>query len=265
MRLSAGLVPVFFFVAAVPRASVAQTAAAICDPPCGQGQTCVDGVCMVPSPASAPPQEPEPYRPPVMPPPSPPPAAVKAAPSSGVGGDVPWREGFMALPFIGLNSFQGDTGRNVDVGLRLGAIVGTRLAENWSAGGELVVDFVNPSNTGTADVSEYMIDFAFTPLLHVPQPGFEFVLGPVLGGFVLTASASGGGISESVWAYGWTFGANAGVLLNVNESAKVGLLVSFVGREPFKECASSNIMSEMCATSGFTAAKVLGFAAAAMF
>src|SRR6188508_555493 len=84
-----------------------------CDPACGADETCVDGVCMVPAqpapqPAAAAAGQVIEAEPPAV--------ARPVGPSSGPG-PAPLSEaasGFVALPYLGLNSFHGDGTDDID-------------------------------------------------------------------------------------------------------------------------------------------------------
>jgi hypothetical protein len=199
-------------------------------------------------------------------------AAETAAPTAAPppAADVAWRPGVMPLPFIGLNSFQGDSVQNLDWGLRLGTIFGYRFSRHWSAGAELAVDFVRARNLDASDhLSEHVIDLAVSPLLHVPQRRFEVVLGPVLGPFSYSQHRSSGPqTSIDTSAYGWTFGGNLGVLFTIDGSTKLGLLASAVvrtaGELHFSCTEPVGGPAVACAHGDFPAGTVLGLAAAAM-
>jgi hypothetical protein len=139
-----------------PPAGAEEATAAICEPACQPGAVCVKGTCMVP----APPAQPRPT--PVLPPgyapydgrqpyPYPYPAPPQAYPPPGYGASAPLRPaptGFLALPYVGINSFSGEGTSGIDPGLRLGALLGGRVSEIFSANGEITFDVMNPDRGG---------------------------------------------------------------------------------------------------------------------
>ena len=99
---------------------------------------------------------------------------VAAAPASGPRGTrATWQEGFMVVPIIGINSFQGDSGRSTGPGLRLGLLAGSRLTELLSLNVGFAFDIANLDAPPGGDASRYVFDIGFNPLFHVPlqKPG----------------------------------------------------------------------------------------------
>jgi len=170
------------------------------------------------------------------------------------------KEGFQLIPAIGINSFQGDSGQNIGVGLRVGLLMGSRMAERWSLNVGFAFDKVNQKMAG---VSEIALDVGISPLIHFPQEKFEILVGPVVGSFVDHGDAGSGSFELSTWTYGWTIGANAGVMVPVGTKVRVGGLVNFLLRNPIKACMTFQ-GSDMC-QENVPSAKVLALTAAAMF
>src|SRR5262245_50240754 len=148
MRAPVGLAVACLAAVALPAAAQAEEGI-ICEPACGPDATCVNGHCMVTDreeparrPAQAPPPRPPQggnYFPPPYPSPPPPygyPPAVAPRPE---------RSGFLALPYIGINSFFGPGTDGLDPGLRLGAILGGSVSPFFSANGEITIDIMNPN------------------------------------------------------------------------------------------------------------------------
>lgn len=307
-------------------------AQAICNPPCGSGQMCVQGTCMVPVP---PPQAYPPAPPPAgyqqappSPPPqgyayppapgNPPPAApgMSAAPPGGAaypppaypqgeaypppgypppqggaypppgfpppqGGAYPapgypplpsptglaQRRGFLALPFLGINSFQGKTGDNIGVGLRIGVLLGGHINEMLSANGELTIDVVNlnnvPSGTSAGDFV-----FAFSPLAHLPFGNTEIAVGPKLGLRSQSASFKNTTGETKTRATGYVLGLNAGIFGAVTNSISLGGIFSAEIRSSHESCLTLPGQSEMCSKASADtgdADKVIGLTGAALF
>src|SRR5215831_4852908 len=193
-----------------------------CHPACQTGATCVNGTCMVPAPATgpapvAPPaattapaattpapaaMTPAPAPPPPTPAPAPPPAYAPGSPQPGSPYAAPVyaypsrpppapppHSGLLALPYIGVNSFSGSGTSSLDPGLRFGSFLGGFVTPTFSVDGEATMDIMNP-NTPGIESSEWMAHFTFSPLFHARGPSAEFVIGPKLGLWTLSAHAS---------------------------------------------------------------------------
>jgi hypothetical protein len=184
---------------------------------------------------------------------------VAAAPAPRVPAGV-WKEGFMVVPSVGINSIMGDAGQNTGVGLRVGLLAGSRMGENWS----LSVGFAFDKVTMDAPTaSDYVLDIGFNPLAHFPLEKLEIVAGPVLGVFVDKGAAGSGNFTIDTWAYGWTLGANAGLLFPVGAKVRLGGLVNLFVRNPLKACVTAN-GSDTCGSEGLLSPKVLSLSLAAM-
>lgn len=184
--------------------------------------------------------------------------AVKPRPAPAPA--PPVKEGFMVIPSIGINSFQGDSGRGTGVGLRVGLLAGSRLAERFSLNLGLAFDKVN---VDAPDTNSLVFDLGLAPLIHFPQEKLEIVVGPVLGSFVGHASAGSGTFESSSWTFGWTLGANAGVVVPVGTKVKLGGMLNFTLRNPLKVCTTF-MGNDTCGADSLPSAEVLSFAVAAM-
>ena len=191
------------------------------------------------------------------------PARAAAAPARPVAGVSTPRvkEGFQVIPAVGINSFQGDTGMGTGVGLRVGLLAGSRLHERFSLNLGLAFDKVNLQASGA---SRFAFDVGISPLIHFPQEKFEILVGPVLGSFVDHLDAGSGTFETSGWAYGWTLGANAGVMIPVGAKVSVGGLFNFLLRNPLKTCTTF-MGTDTCFSDNLPSEKVLALTAAAMF
>jgi len=210
---------------------------------------------------------PAPAQPPPPEPAAPPPAAVdaeapKVAPvrAFAPAPPEPNRSPLLVVPFLGIHSFQNDNATNIGPGLRLGVLLGGRLSDVVSLGGEAALDVVNPKNLPPGeDVTELNLHVAFSPLLHAKSGPVEIVAGPKLGFFYLSADGSGNGISESASAHGWVYGLNLGLFGALSESVSMGGLVSFDFEKATEVCSSGNGVPEMCTSSGLdNTLKILG-------
>jgi hypothetical protein len=187
-------------------------------------------------------------------PPPPPPVAI-------------WRRGFLAMPYVGVNSFEGNTGKGIDPGLRLGAIMGGHAAPTLSLNGELLIDVVNlrdaPSNQTAASV-----ELDFSPLIHIPSDNIEFVIGPKLGAYVFSITQKNtayGDVTDSLT--GLVVGFNAGLFAEVSPNLAIGGLFSFSVRKPQHQCQKIDGYGETCGDvpDSVDADKVFGFNGAVLF
>jgi hypothetical protein len=183
-----------------------------------------------------------------------------AAPASGA---ATWKEGFMVVPMIGVNSFQGDGAHGTGPGLRLGLLMGSRLNEHVSLNVGFAFDIANLDTPPGVDASRYVLDIGFNPLFHFPLQRLDIVAGPLAGAFVDHGSLGGLAPSVDTWAYGWTIGANAGVLFPVGATARLGGLANFYLRNPLNVCAMTTA-GDSCSSTGVDAVKTLALSFAAL-
>jgi hypothetical protein len=188
-------------------------------------------------------------------------AATMTAERARAAPPAPVSEGFMVVPSIGINSYQGSSGQGTGPGLRLGLLAGSRMGEYWSLNVGAAYDRLNMDAPG---ISAFVVDFGLSPLAHVPREKFEIVAGPIVGSFLDRRNAGSGTLASNTWSYGWTLGANAGVLVAVGTKVRLGGLVNFMLRNPLKTCATFGGMNT-CAEDGLPSEKVLALSVAAMF
>ena len=181
-----------------------------------------------------------------------PPAAGIAAPAST---DL-WKGGAEAIPFLGMNSIAGDAGKGYGVGFRFGSLFGARFAENWSVSGEVVLDVLNTNSVPGVSTSGWNGDVAVAPLYHYPLAQVELVAGPSVGTFLQLGRLKTSAMSETIWSYGWTIGANAGAFVPLHDRKALGVLFNFILHEPLKGCADAGM--EICTTSNLPSVKMIG-------
>jgi hypothetical protein len=227
-------------------------------------------VAAPPSTQAPPPPVAAPASPSAVPSAPPPPAAVdaeapKVAPVRAYAPPPPLDPGppvFLFMPFLGIHSFQNDSARALDAGLRVGALLGGRVNEVLSLDVVAALDVLNPNGVPAGvDVTALQFHIAFSPLIHARSGGAEIVVGPKLGLFALSEDASSGTESASESAHGWLYGFNFGIFGAANDTLSVGGLVSFDVEKATEICASGTGVPEMCQSvdpSG--SAKVLGVA-----
>jgi hypothetical protein len=190
-------------------------------------------------------------------------APATSPPASGIAASADlWKDGAEAIPFLGMNSIAGDAGKGYGVGFRFGSLFGARLAQNWSVGGEIVLDVLNPNSIPGQDLSGWNADVAVAPLYHFPLSQVELVAGPTVGAFGQLGRIKNSAMSETTWAYGWTIGANAGAFVPLHNRKALGVLFNFILHEPVKACADFGM--EICRTSGLSSQKMIGFSLAAL-
>ena len=189
------------------------------------------------------------------------PATPPAAETIAAPADL-WKGGAEAIPFLGMNSIAGEIGKGYGVGFRFGSLFGGRFAKNWSVDGEIVLDFLNPNSSPALDLSGWNGDLAVAPLYHYPLPQVELVAGPSVGTFFQLGRAKNSSMSETIWSYGWTIGANAGAFVPLHDRKSLGVLFNFILHEPLKGCTDAG--KEMCFTSGLQSVKMFGISLAAL-
>ena len=192
----------------------------------------------------------------------PPPGAYAPPPPPPQG-----KHGFLALPYIGLESHQGSADNDLGTGFVIGTLLGGRLNPNFSINGEFRIDVLNPKNVPSGvDLAFVEVDFTASPLFHVPLPSGELVVGPRLGFFGAAGSISYGGVEQSNSnASGLVAGLNAGAFFNVSHSTALGGMISFTIRDPSRACTTIGGVEYCDESTNFRAEKVLGFQAGALF
>jgi len=178
-----------------------------------------------------------------------------------------FRRGFLAMPFLGLHVPVGRSSDSLDVGMRLGTLLGGHVAPFLSLNGEFTIDILNPKNVASGyDVTEVVVDLAFSPLFHISNGGLELVMGPKLGAFGVSASTKNpSGASGGANGQGLSYGGNLGIFGAVGNLA-VGGLVGFTGRRLTKACVTPPGATETCDTSpGGYDLKVFSITGAVLF
>src|SRR5215831_12410265 len=121
------------------------------------------------------------------------------------------RSGPHVIPYVGVSSFQGSTGKDLNPGFRAGGLGGLHINEMFSVNGELTLDLLNFSGGG--DHSGQELDLALSPFVHVPASNIELVFGPKVGAWFgankTSVSAPGMTITTKESVRGWLIGLNA--------------------------------------------------------
>lgn len=211
-----------------------------------------------------------PAAPPAVEAPPPPvaPAPVRAVQPVAPSGEPPAppqivRRGAFVIPQVGVSAFMEEEARYISPGARVSALAGGFITNDVSLGGSLTFDLMNWDPPPGNDASGFMVEAAFTPLFHVGDERGEFVFGPALGGWILSAELSDvAGDKISGGAQGWALGGNAGLFVPAGAKVRLGAIFNFMVRETMHNCTTLN-GAERCANSG-PAHDVIGFTLAAM-
>ena len=182
----------------------------------------------------------------------------------------PRTHGFLALPYIGVTTFAGQSNapNPYGTGFALGTLVGGRLNPSFSLNGELRMDAINFRNVPSGEKWEaFEFDFDLSPLFHVPFATGEMVVGPKLGfaGYDETDTMTNGLETFRQHWSGFSAGFNAGVFFAVSRVMSLGGMFSFTIRDPSQVCGTIAGQTEHCQTADFHSEKVFGFQAGALF
>jgi hypothetical protein len=173
------------------------------------------------------------------------------------------RAGAHLVPYVGVSSFQGNTGKGLDAGFRAGALGGGHINPMFSVNGEITMDILNSNDKAIATFTGIDLDLALSPLVHVRVDSVELVFGPKLGAFfgrINTEMPVGAMVlTAKETERGWLAGVNAGAFFSLSRSFGLGALLSFVVRNPTTACTESTLTpgNEVCTGSNLTADKVL--------
>jgi hypothetical protein len=187
--------------------------------------------------------------------------------------DVRPPAGAHLVPYVGVSSFLGSSGKGLGPGFRAGAIGGGHVNPMFSVNGEITIDLLNPSSSA-GDYTGLNLDLALSPFVHVPLKNFELVFGPKLGAWfgAINTSVAVPLLNMNMTArsreHGWLAGLNAGGFLSLNHSVELGALLSFLVRSPTSACADTNVPTpgpEICTGSNLSSGKVLAFSIALLF
>jgi hypothetical protein len=173
----------------------------------------------------------------------------------------------LIVPYVGFHAVEGIVANDYDAGLRIGALIGSRVARAVSLNVELATNFLslkNETNARTAP-SGHDLTIAFSPLFHGAMGGGEFVIGPKLGFWSSSISQDSTTTQDAFQASqtGWAFGFNMGAFGGVTEDVALGGIVAYQMTFLSQSCTRGGI-AEGCTSSDFPP-QILSFAVAAMF
>jgi hypothetical protein len=191
--------------------------------------------------------------------PAPPPAYAPA----------PNHHGLLAIAYIGINGFAGETGQGIDPGVRLGGLLGFYASPMFSLNGELSIDFLNLDSNSPiyAGLTGVRASLSIAPLFHFPTGtgNMELVVGPKLGVWDEEfTDDNNSGVTSSF--SGYLLGLNAGAFAHVGRTS-LGGLFSFESATPTKACSNDGFSGDICSsiTGNPTSEKVFAFNLAALF
>ena len=200
--------------------------------------------------------------------PAPPPGGPQYVPAVQQPAPPP-RNPWLAMGFVGIQSFQGSNFTDAGPGLRIGGIGGLRVNDQLSLNGEIVYDFVNINDPSASGVSVYNLQLAAAPFYHVQaSPSAEVVIGPKVGFYRFAVSGSdyyGGTIDSG--DNGLVLGANVGAFVRISPLFALGGMLSFDYEKPLS-CSvntSYSTYGSACDTSAEPSPKMISAAAGALF
>jgi hypothetical protein len=178
----------------------------------------------------------------------------------------PGHHGLLAMAYIGINGFAGETGQGIDPGLRLGGLLGFYASPMFSLNGELSIDFMNLDSNLFPNTTGVRASLSIAPLFHFPAGtgNIELVVGPKLGVWDEELSDTNSSATQSF--SGYLLGLNAGAFTHVGRSS-LGGLFSFESATPNKACQNDGFNGDICSSipGSPTSEKVLAFTLAALF
>ncbi len=146
------------------------------------------------------------------------------------------------VPVLGVNVPTGEGSDKLDPGWATGVSLGGRISDYVGLHGALVFGALNPSEDPPdgADVTTIEAVFSFAPRFHVlGRTGpVDVMVGPLLGLFVLSSSASANGTTVTLSSRGYHFGLQGGVSVPITDALSVGPIFSYSRLEATEVCVS---------------------------
>ena len=134
---------------------------------------------------------------------------------------------FLAIPYLGIHSYQNQEASAYDPGARVGALIGAR-GDVLSFNVEVTVDFSNIHRSASGfSYQEHAYDIAFSPLFLASAGRLELAIGPKVGVFMIDTTVKDAGGSYGYSASGYVAGVNGGVFMPLSPRASLGILLSF--------------------------------------
>src|SRR5204862_5314159 len=163
----------------------------------------------------------------------------------------PRRRLFQLIPYVGAHSFQGDGGRILAAGLRIGGLLGFRIGDYVSINGELTIDVLNPAHLPAGDsYSEENATIGLSPLVAFPAGAIELAFGPKLAiwGADYAQDSRTRGAGDGSYT-GFDVGANGAGFAQVGRKLWLGGLASFDVRTYGHSCFTALAGLERCTSS----------------
>jgi hypothetical protein len=156
----------------------------------------------------------------------------------------------LAMPFVGLHSYQNADMAAYAPGLRAGALVGARLLPWLSVNLEGTYDRSFEPHVEGGPSSEFFADVALSPLFHFTGKPGEIVVGPEIGYFLRSGSAETQALTHiDDSSTGLAVGFNAGAFARMGRHVSAGVLFSLELRNARRYCQTLGGQPEMCTTS----------------
>ena len=172
---------------------------------------------------------------------------------------------FLALPYLGMHSYQDRLAELYGPGLRFGTLMGVRTSDRFSLNGELTFNFSNVSGE-VSNFREYSVDLAVAPLFQMPAGPIEIAVGPKLGFFIIDTENPAAGVGTSFSQNGIVMGVNTGIFVPVSATTSMGALLAFELRRTYQVCYNDSIGNESCmSVSGADFVSLVGLTAAVLF
>ena len=227
-------------------------APSVCSPPCPDGQTCVDSRCAIGGPRPTAPPPPAAAAPVPTPPP---------APGSTTTTPPRQKRRLLALPYLGVHSYQNWEMSLFGPGFRVGALIGGRLTDEISVNAELTFNAANVDPV-LGPIQESMVGFALSPLWQLPTGPVEIVFGPKAGMFFTERQT---GTTSEGNSRGWVLGVNAGLFKPVSAATSFGVLLAYELSRATRVCGRQGATETCYPGSGEGLVRLLGVTAAVLF
>jgi hypothetical protein len=176
--------------------------------------------------------------------------SASARANAADGGNARATPHLSAMTFVGVYSYQNVDRAAYRPGPRVGGLLGVRLLPWLSLNGEVTYDESWIQSIEGGNPSEFFMDFALSPLFHWTHGGTEIVVGPEIGYFTSseTATSMGTGTEISSSLSGLAVGLNVGAFVRLNRYVSLGGLLSVEVRNARRYCQALAGESETCTT-----------------
>jgi hypothetical protein len=144
-------------------------------------------------------------------------------------------------PMLGVGQPAGTWGDNYNLGVGVGVAVSGRLHPQFSLGGQVAYEGMNPKAPAPViESSAYMIRLQVIPAFHLVRGRLDLALGPTVGLFRFKGSASlDGPVHFSETVEGAEVGAIAEAMFHVTPSVALGPYLSYARLWAWEHCMAS--------------------------